>query len=260
MGGRESSRAYSEWEYGVGVDLAKSYLEPAGDLKGKTVLDIGCGLGGKTVAYGEGGATQVFGTDISVEFTSSSTDYAGENEVSHRYAFFASDAALLPIDNDVFDTVVANDTMEHFAQPEHAFSEMVRITKPGGAIWIFFTPYFSPLGSHLYDYIYIPWCHLIFTKKQLFAGIKEIVAERQNDSPGADPAAKAEKVMESFDKDLNRMSVRRFLNMVKHHPSLRITFRELKPPKYSFLGGLNRLPLVRELFTGALICRLEKLG
>ena len=56
MGGRESSRAYSEWEHTVGADLVRTYLEPAGDLKGKRVLDIGCGLGGKTVAYGEGGA------------------------------------------------------------------------------------------------------------------------------------------------------------------------------------------------------------
>jgi ubiquinone/menaquinone biosynthesis C-methylase UbiE len=260
MGGRESSRAYSEWEYRVGADLVKTYLEPAGDLRGKRVLDIGCGLGGKTIAYGEGGASHVFGTDISLENTSSSVAYAGSKEVAHSWAFFTSDAACMPVEDAVFDTVVANDTMEHFSEPEQALSEMVRITKPGGAVWIFFTPYFSPLGSHLYDYIYIPWCHLIFTKKQLFAGIREVVAARQNERPGEDPTTRAEKIMESFERDLNRMSVRRFFNMVKVHPSMQVTFREFKPPKYSLLRGFNRLPLIRELFTGALICRLEKQG
>jgi len=260
MGGRESSRAYSEWEHAVGRDLVKTYLEPAGDLKGKTILDIGCGLGGKTVAYGEGGARRVFGTDLSLEFTSSSTAYAGEKEVSYQWGFFTSDAALLPLGDNTFDTVVANDTMEHFSRPERALAEMARITKPGGAIWIFFTPYYSPLGSHLYDYIYVPWCHLLFTKRQLLAAVTDIVADRQDEFPGEDPGDKARRVMDSFDRDLNRMSVRRFLKMVKSHPSLAVTYREFKPPKYTFLRALNRVPLLRELFTGALICRLEKRG
>lgn len=260
MGGRESSRAYSQWEYAVGSDLVKTYLEPAGDLAGKRILDIGCGLGGKTVAYGEGGAAQVFGTDLSPEFTSSSAAYAGEKEISYAWGFFTSDASSLPVGNAAFDTVVANDTMEHFSEPEQALAEMVRITKPGGAIWIFFTPYYSPLGSHLYDYIFIPWCHLLFTRGQLLAAITDIVAARQDEFPSDLPDRKAEKVMESFDNDLNRMSVRRFFKMVKDHPSLAMTYKELKPPKYTFLRVFNRVPLVRELFTGAVICRLEKRG
>jgi SAM-dependent methyltransferase len=260
LSGRESSRAYSEWEYAVGADLVRTYLEPAGDLRGKTVLDIGCGLGGKTVAYGEGGARRVFGTDLSLEFTSSSAAYAQEKAMEFAWGFFTADASSLPVQSASFDTVVANDTMEHFADPERALAEMVRVTKPGGAIWIFFTPYYSPLGSHLYDYIYIPWCHLLFTRRQLRAAVADAVAARPGDFPGEDPARKADKVMESFDRDLNRMSVRRFLKMVKHHPSLATTYKELKSPKYSVLGALNRLPLVRELFTGSLICRLQKRG
>ena len=54
--GRESDTAYSEWEHKWGSELVRTYMEPAGDVRGKTVLDIGCGLGGKTVAYEEAGA------------------------------------------------------------------------------------------------------------------------------------------------------------------------------------------------------------
>lgn len=39
-------------------------LEPAGDLGGKKVLNVGCGLGGKTLAWREGGAAGVAGADI----------------------------------------------------------------------------------------------------------------------------------------------------------------------------------------------------
>jgi hypothetical protein len=112
----------------------------------------------------------------------------------------------------------------------------------------------------LYDYIYIPWCHLLFTRSQLRAAVMDAVASRRDEFPGDDPARKADRVMENFDRDLNRLSVRRFFTMVKDHPSLAITYKEFQPPKYSFLRALNRVPLVRELFTGSLICRLQKRG
>ena len=39
--GRESGDAYSRWEHEWGLETAKNYLEPSGDLEGKKVLDIG---------------------------------------------------------------------------------------------------------------------------------------------------------------------------------------------------------------------------
>ncbi len=258
--GRESQEAYSEWERQWGTELVRAYLEPAGDLEGKRILDVGCGLGGKTVSYGEGGASAVFGVDISIDYTASSVSYAEKGAFSFVWAFFAGDASQLPVADNTFDTVVGNDTMEHLARPEQALSEMVRIAKPGGAIWIFFTPFFSPLGSHLYDYIYIPWCHLLFSRRQLRRAIARLAAKRR---PGVSPEesdSEADRVMRSFEEDLNRMSVRRFFKMVKRCPLLRLTYKELKPAKYSFLKVFTHIPLVRELVTGSVICRLEKRG
>ena len=66
VGGRESSEAYSLWEYRVGKSILESYADRLGDLAGKRVLDIGCGLGGKTVAYAEANA-RVTGVDLSAK-------------------------------------------------------------------------------------------------------------------------------------------------------------------------------------------------
>ena len=49
--GRESSEAYSQWEYRLGKSLLEDHADHFGDLAGKRILDAGCGLGGKTVAY-----------------------------------------------------------------------------------------------------------------------------------------------------------------------------------------------------------------
>jgi SAM-dependent methyltransferase len=231
-------------------------------------------LGGKTVAYEERGAAAVFGADLLEANAAASQAYAGrvaagrrkggeetaENKgVTCHASFLVGDASALPFADGSFDTVVANDAMEHFARPSEALKEMARTVRKRGAVWIFFTPHFSPLGSHLYDYIYTPWCHLIFTRKQIERAIRRILLERS----GGDATAVEEKlaaIMTSYDEDLNHMSVRRFLRIVKSTPGLSVTYLELRPAKYGFLRPLTRVPLLREFLTGFVVCRLESTG
>ncbi|MDH3217439.1 MAG: class I SAM-dependent methyltransferase [Candidatus Krumholzibacteria bacterium] len=258
--GRESSEAYADWEYSEGTALVRECLEPHGDLQGKRVLDVGCGLGGKTVAYGEGGVSQVFGADLSIDNVATSQRHTAKTPRPFVWAFFAADAARLPVPDGLFDTVITNDAMEHFVDPEAALREMVRVTKGGGVIWLFFTPHFSPLGSHLYDYIYTPWCHLLFSRRQLRGAIREVLASRHSQWNKARREQELEQIMNSYDGDLNRMSVGRFFDMVRRQPGVRVSFRRLKPAKYPFLKVLTMIPLVREFFTGSVVCRLERTG
>ena len=257
VGGRESPEAYSDWEHHWGKEFARMFMEPAGDLGGKHLLDVGCGLGGKTVAYAEAGAAAV-GTDLLEENVEQSGQYARKKGA--RAAFFVGDAVALPLRNDAFDTVVANDAMEHFAEPAHALREMARVVRPGGAIWIFFTPHYSPLGSHLYDYIYTPWCHLLFARGQLQSAIRRVLRERMADAGREEIDARVREIMESYDRELNHMSVQKFLGIVRRVRELRISKLELRPARFSFLKPLTFVPGVRELVSGFVICRLERVA
>lgn len=258
VGGRESTQAYSEWEYEWGRALVEEYLEPLGDLQRKKVLDIGCGLGGKTVAYGESGASDIYGVDLSLDNIRASSEFADRKSPGLRRGFFASDAGRLPLCDDMFDTVIANDAMEHFKEPEAVVREMARVTKPGGVIWLFFTPHFSPLGSHLYDYIYTPWCHLLFSRGMLKRAVRRVLCERNPGVSERNLQDELDEIMRSYDEDINHMSVRRFFRIVKNQKNLRITFKELKPPKYGVLKPLTMVPLLREFFTGTVVCRLQR--
>lgn len=251
VGGRESVRAYSEWEYGGGKEILAGYSDYFGSLSGMFVLDIGCGLGGKTVAYAEAGA-DVVGVDIEPLNVSRSADFAASRGCTA--AFLAGDAETLPFRDATFDLVVANDSMEHFPHPEEAVPELARVLRPGGSVFLFFTPWRSPLGSHLYDYIRTPWCHILFGEKLL----EEILTVFLDKGGHRRPREEARRLMGEFRRELNRMTIARYHRILESTPELETILEERKPPKFSFLRPFTRMPLAGEFLTGTLVGILRK--
>ncbi|MCU0639584.1 MAG: class I SAM-dependent methyltransferase, partial [Candidatus Krumholzibacteria bacterium] len=132
VGGRESAPAYSEWEYRTGMALVERYPAYFGGIGGGRLLDIGCGLGGKTVVYAEKGAgALVTGVDIDPLNCAGAASFAGVR--GRRIDVACGDARALPFRDGSFDFVVANDSMEHFSDPAKALGEIARVTRKGGS-------------------------------------------------------------------------------------------------------------------------------
>ncbi len=253
VGGRESSEAYSLWEYRVGKSILESYAERLGDLAGKRVLDIGCGLGGKTVAYAEARAI-VTGVDLSEKNIALCSAFARSRGVDAVFA--AGDAARLPFAAGSFDVVIANDSLEHFADPARALGELARVLAPGGSIFLFFTPWGSPLGSHLYDYIRTPWCHLVFPEWLIRSLIERAAAARGI----IEPAREAEKLMNEYHTELNRITFKRYREIVKSISELDTVMEERKPAKFKFLNPFVRIPFAGEYLTGTVVAILRRVS
>ena len=111
--------------------LAEAFLAWFAVPPGRRWLDVGCGTGALTDAILD--ATDpiaVVGIDPSPEFL----DVAQSQIADPRVRFAVGDARALPVASDDFDAVVAGLVLHFVPDPHIAVAEMVRATRPGGAV------------------------------------------------------------------------------------------------------------------------------
>lgn len=259
--GRESEEAYSKWEYETGKAIFLQHFGAA-VLQGARLLDVGCGLGGKTVWYAESGTRQVVAVDLAWEHVRQTARFAADRGVADRIGVARADAMRLPFAAATFDVVTANDSMEHFADPAAALRELARVLRPGGRLCLYFTPWRSPLGSHLYDHVKIPWCNIVLSRPLLYATLERAVRDEERARGGSDAEARAaeryREIVHYYENDVNGITVRRFAEIVAHEPALRARRIHYEPPKFKFLRPLLRLPPLREYLAGLVFAELER--
>jgi 2-polyprenyl-3-methyl-5-hydroxy-6-metoxy-1,4-benzoquinol methylase len=102
----------------------------AGELvRGKRVLDAGCGTGYGAAMLAEAGAAHVVGIDIAEEAV------ARAAEVSDA-EFVVGDVHELPFPDDAFDVVTCFEVIEHVEGTEQVVAELTRVLAPGGVLLI----------------------------------------------------------------------------------------------------------------------------
>jgi ubiquinone/menaquinone biosynthesis C-methylase UbiE len=107
------------------VKLIREHL---GDLRGKRVLDIGCGKGRfARVFHEQQPEAELWGLDISEEML---------RFVPEGIHTRAGSMTELPFDDASFDGAYATESLEHAVEIEKAVSEICRVVKPGGKVAI----------------------------------------------------------------------------------------------------------------------------
>ncbi len=100
-------------------------FEMLGDVKGKKVLDLGCGTGRMTMNLVKFGAA-VTGVDVSEEMLNLARKKCRAAE------FVLANSENLPFEEGSFDVVVASFLIVHLKGLEKTFDEVYRVLKPGG--------------------------------------------------------------------------------------------------------------------------------
>jgi len=106
-----------------------------------TVLDVGCGEGGIVKYLSQATSNQIAYSGVDV--AEIGIERANKKQIPNA-SFRLYDGDVIPFPDKTFDLCFSTFVFEHLTKPEAVFSEMSRVTKPGGYILIACPNYGSP--------------------------------------------------------------------------------------------------------------------
>jgi SAM-dependent methyltransferase len=142
-----SEQGDPELYYKIVADDAVRQVAGYCELAGRTVVDVGGGGGWFTAAFRDRGARCCLLEPDPAELHSRRVPLAGA---------VLADGLRLPVRDGAADVAFSSNVLEHVPDPLRLIAEMIRVTRPGGLIYLAFTNWYSPWGGHEMS----PWHYL----------------------------------------------------------------------------------------------------
>jgi SAM-dependent methyltransferase len=197
------------------------------DLAGRTVVDVGGGAGYFSAAFGERGAHCLLVEPDPDELRSRGAARPGA---------VVGDGFGLPLRDASVDVSFSSNVLEHVPDPGGFIDELVRVTRPGGVVYVAYTLWLSPWGGHETS----PWHFL--------GG--SYAARRYARKHGRPPKNR-------YGESLFALRAGQILRMVRARGD--VTVLEARPRYYPrWCGFLVRVPVLRELLTWNLLLILRR--
>jgi cyclopropane fatty-acyl-phospholipid synthase-like methyltransferase len=261
--------SYQKWEKEEAMNVVLDFL-PYWSIQGKKLLDVGCGLGGKLIFYGEIGADSVDAIEIRPKSTVEASNIARRNHLARMVRPITADAARMPYPDNFFDVIVSINVFEHLDRPFETFEECRRVLNPEGKIFLFFPPFYSPWGPHLEGWINFPWPHLFFSDATLIEVAHRADSYNNNNSTYIPTAQVNWRKHERF-PELNRLTAKQVFQIIEQLGFEIIESKMLPIGRHYLLGKgqLGRLVLkflkflarihpIREVLTTKMVFVLGK--
>lgn len=220
------------------------------DLRGKKVLDLGCGHGSLCIDMAKAGAARVVGVDINerlIRFANANLQH-NYPELADRVSFYCLDIAQL--DEGDFDLMTSKDTFEHVMDLRGVLAEMHKRLKSGGRLYAAIGPLWnSPFGDHdtikRLIGINLPWAHLIVPDHFVLSATAKRIGRP---------------VHSYRDLGMNMLSFREYKQIIYESGFVVEFFKPncSRHPVVQLFSLLRHLPLVGEYFVSNLYCILRK--
>lgn len=170
----QDQAVYFETQYRTTYDRFRMHMEGV-DLKDKVVFDVGCGLGGRSLAWIDLGAKRVVNVDINRQELEVGRDLLARHypdrlgRIDHRHPSELSAEAP-------GDVAILFDVFEHLVDPASVLREVDSWLRPGGLVWIGSIGWYNYRASHCTGgLIPIPWCQVLFSEAAIIRTIRTLL-------------------------------------------------------------------------------------
>ena len=197
-------------------------------LPGRVVVDVGGGAGHFTREFRSRGASCVL---VEPDWAELHARDGGPPPGAVR-----GDGMRLPVADSAADICFSSNVLEHVRDPAAMLDEMIRVTRPGGVVYLAFTNWYSPWGGHEMS----PWHYLgaRYAERRY--------TRRKGKSPKNQPGL-----------GLFPVHIGQMLRLVRSHPD--VTVLAALPRYYPrWCRGLLRVPGLREVATWNLLLVLRR--
>lgn len=267
----QNADAYFQWQ----SKTSEVYLSSLDKslISEKRILDLGCGLGGRTTYVAE-----AFNPNFICGFDINKEEIKRARSLSRRYkpaldgkVYFADDLSTVKqlATAKPFDIVLMMDVYEHARDPVELLREIGELLRPGGQLWIQTCGWHSPWASHMTGIIPIPWCQVLFSDADIINVTKRIMREphyQKNQWDSSEPTLRWEGIKSLHDRPgecLNKCTSKSMRNDFTQTDLelLRFKYCPFGGRKYGLakaLGVLAEVPVLREFFHSAIEVTLIK--
>jgi SAM-dependent methyltransferase len=247
---RQSPADYFQWQLETSARLFP--LLPNLDLRGKRVLEIGCGLGGRSAWLAQNGPREVVAIDINGAEIELATKLAREICPGVQNLTFVHSQEDAKSDIGEFDVVLLVDSLEHVQSPYKILKLAFSYTRPGGRAYFTTCGWYHHAGSHT-GY---PFVNLFFSDETILNVIRWQIS-RPNYQPSMwdsdPPLARWEGIYDLRDRPgehLNKITIRQMNKLVRYSSfsGRRLHVLGFRNLKVKWLNPLSKIPWVQEIF------------
>lgn len=209
--------------------LDKELIKANFDLKGKSILDFGCGMGHMSVWFAKELGALVDGVDIDDNHIAVAQEFL-KLHPTENVTFSLRNVITDPVEKQ-YDFIFLNDVIEHIHLKwiQDVLDVLIqRNLKKGGVIFFSYPPWEGPHASHLQPATKIPWIQF-FPQRYVI----NLVKKRNQQLVG-----KHDLLTEYL--ELNHMTHRKLTSLLKKY-KLKMVFRKshTKLNKFSALRNVN---------------------
>ena len=170
---RTTSRdGYVAWRVATLRQQLLDHFDPA-LLAAADVLDFGSGRGELTqMLVRDFDVRQATGIELNPVGVHDARRFAAEQPepIRDRLRYIhVDDATTIPLPDASVDLICCFDVVEHIPAIAATCREWRRVLRPGGRVWIWWSPWRGPYGHHVEALLPLPWIHLLLPARTIFA-------------------------------------------------------------------------------------------